>query len=37
MSLGIGLYLNSQEIEFMSFNQASAMSSLNPKPLKLVD
>ena len=34
---GIGLYMNSDEKEFMCFNQDAAISSLNGKPLKLVD
>ena len=34
---GIGLYLNSNKIDFMCFNQNSAISSLNSKSLKLID
>ena len=34
---GIDLYVNSERIEFVSFNQDGAISSLNGKFLKLVD
>ena len=33
----ISLYLNSEKTDFMCFNQDGAISSLNDKPLKLVD
>ena len=33
----ISLYVNSEEIEFMYFNQDGGISSLDSKPLKLVD
>ena len=34
---GIGLYVNSDKTEFMSFNQDDTVSTLNGKPLLLVD
>ena len=34
---GISLCINSDKTKFVSFNRDSAMSSLNDKPLKLVD
>ena len=34
---GIGLHVNPDKIEFMCFNQDDNISSLNGKPLKLVD
>ena len=34
---GIGLYANSDKTEFMCFNQDGTISSLNEKPLKLID
>ena len=34
---GIGLYMNADKTEFMHLNQDSAISSLNSKPMKLVD
>ena len=37
ISRNIGLYVNSDKTEFTCFNQDGALSSLNGKPLKLVD
>ena len=34
---GIGLYMNSDKIELMCFNQDGAIFLLNGKPLKLVN
>ena len=34
---GIGLHVNSNKTEFMCFNQNGVISTLNDKPLKLVD
>ena len=34
---GIGLYMNANKIEFMCFKQEVAISTLNSKPLNLVD
>ena len=36
-AIGIGLHLNSDKTEFISFNQDEVISSLNGKTLKLVD